>query len=121
MFKDLAGNTPAQAYDFGSPKTAQVRNRVRTAFVGTTDPADFYRFTLTRSSSIDLSLRNLDRGNADLQLWNSAGKTLFSSQRGSKQRDTIATDLAAGTYFIRVFPQKGDVTYRLILAIAQKF
>jgi Bacterial pre-peptidase C-terminal domain len=121
MFKDLAGNNPAQAYDFGSPKTAQVRNRVKSAFVGTNDLADFYRFTLLRSSSIDVSLRNLDQGNADLQIWNQAGKTIASSQRGRKQRETIATELSAGTYFIRVFPQKGDVTYRLILTIAQKF
>jgi hypothetical protein len=120
MFKDLAGNTPAQAYDFGFPKTAQVRNKVN-AFVGKDDPVDFYQFKLTRSSSVKLSGLNRDQGNADLQLLNQAGTTLFSSQRGAKQKDQIATDLTEGTYFIRVFPRQGDVQYRLVLKIRQKF
>jgi len=121
MYKDLAGNTLAQAYDFGSPKTAQVENQVKTAFVGTSDPIDLYRFTLTRASSISLSLRNQNQGNADLQLLSQTGKTLFSAQKGSRQRDTIKAEMSEGTYYIQVFPRKGDVTYRLVLAIAQKF
>ncbi|MBW4515416.1 MAG: pre-peptidase C-terminal domain-containing protein [Timaviella obliquedivisa GSE-PSE-MK23-08B] len=121
MYQDLAGNTPTQAYNLGSPITAQFRSTVKTAFVGTNDPVDFYRFTLTRSSSISLSLRNRNQGNADLQLLNQPRKVLFSSQKGSQQRDTITAELAEGTYYIRVFPRKGDVTYQLILAIAQKF
>jgi hypothetical protein len=120
MFKDLAGNTPTQAYNFGTPKTAQVRNQV-SAFVGKNDPVDFYRFSLTRSSNVKLSLLNRDKGDADLQLRNEAGQTLFSARNGQGQRDRITADLAAGTYFVRVFPKQGDVQYRLILKIRQIF
>jgi parvulin-like peptidyl-prolyl isomerase len=120
MFKDLAGNTPAQAYDFGSPRTAVVRNQV-SAFVGKDDPVDFYRFNLTRSSNVKLSLLNRDQGDADLQLRNEAGQRLFTSRLGVGVRDRITADLAAGTYFIRVFPKQGDVQYRLILKIKQIF
>jgi hypothetical protein len=124
MFKDLAGNTPAQAYDFGSPKTGRVTDKVN-AFVGTSDPNDFYKFKLTRSSSITLTLRNRDRGDADLELIDAIEKPLFASRRGANQRDRITSELNPGTYYIRVFPKAGpktsDVQYKLILKIVQKF
>ncbi|MBW4581199.1 MAG: PPC domain-containing protein [Tildeniella nuda ZEHNDER 1965/U140] len=61
--------------------------------VGTADPDDYYRFTLSGRSSINLTLTGLS-GNADLQLLNGVGTVLQqSTNTGTAAEDVNLTDL----------------------------
>ncbi|MCU0566758.1 MAG: T9SS type A sorting domain-containing protein [Oculatellaceae cyanobacterium Prado106] len=121
-FRDLAGNTLKTALDLGSPQTARDRNVIN-AFVGQDDSNDFYRIRLRSASNVALTLRSLPfqnlLGNADIQLLNRQGRVLADGQLNAQGRDRIQTNLPSGTYFIRVFPQQGNIRYRLISVIAR--
>jgi len=75
--------------------------------VSTADPDDYYRFTLSGRSSINLTLTGLS-GNADLQVLNGAGTVLQQSTNpGTAAEDVNLTDLSAGVYYVRVFAASG--------------
>ncbi|MGQ0664718.1 MAG: PPC domain-containing protein, partial [Pseudomonadota bacterium] len=84
--------------------------------IGGTDSNDFYRFRLLASGSFSAALSGLG-ADADLQLLDSTGAEIASSINASTDDDTIAMTLAAGTYFVRVFPFAGETAYRLSLAV----
>jgi hypothetical protein len=77
---------------------------------GVLDPNDYYRFTLSRSSSVTVSLTNLS-ADANIEILNSSGAivtdtngiTLRSANTGSLN-ESLNTILDAGTYYIRVLP-----------------
>ena len=69
----------------------------------TIDSNDFYRFTLTESGELNLSLSNLS-GNANLQLLDSSGRVVDTSANVGTTGERINRLLTAGTYFARVFP-----------------
>jgi hypothetical protein len=57
-------------------------------------------------------------GDADVQLLNSAGTVIAVSQNSSTNPEDIGQLLAAGTYYIRVFPYNGASTnYTLHLSL----
>jgi Bacterial pre-peptidase C-terminal domain/FG-GAP-like repeat len=64
---------------------------------------DFYRFTLTGKSSLNLSLTGLS-GNADLRLLNGDGTIVLnqSLNQGALSESINRLDLQAGTYVIKV-------------------
>jgi Bacterial pre-peptidase C-terminal domain len=101
------GNSISQALDIGS----LIGTRTFNQFVGTTDPNDFYRFTLTRDSRINLTLSGLtqDLDVEIIQDFDNDGiidfdEELFNSRRVGTATDSITGELVRGNYFIRVFP-----------------
>lgn len=117
---DNAGNTLSTARNLGR---LGFETEIYFDWVGSADPDDFYRFTLTNSRDLALRLDNLST-DADLQLIRDAnnngivdfGEVLASSVLSSSATDSINRTLDAGTYFVRVYQAVGDTNYRLTLA-----
>lgn len=113
---DNAGNTLLTARNIGELTTAQTFND----FVGTIDTNDFYRFTLSNTSNLVLTLAGLS-ADADLELIQdlnnngvvNPGELLAWSVAGGNTPERIATGLSAGTYYIRVYPYSGNTNYTL--------
>ena len=71
--------------------------------MGVTDPHDYYRFSLTQSSELELSLTGL-ADDADVQLLDSSGNPLMVSSSYWTSEASINAQLLAGDYYIRVYP-----------------
>jgi subtilisin family serine protease len=110
---DLAGNTLATARLITVGSTASTFSD----WVGSTDTNDYYRFTLGATSNFNLTLNGLS-SDADVQLLNSAGSVITSSTNSGTTADTISSQLAAGTYYIRVYPYSGSTNYNLNVSAA---
>jgi hypothetical protein len=108
---DSAGNTLTTARNIGTLSSS----RSFTDFVGSTDTNDYYRFDLSQSSNVSLSLNGLS-ADADVQLLNSSGGVLASSANGGTTAESISSTLGTGTYYVRVFPYSGNTNYNLTLA-----
>ncbi|MDY7023432.1 MAG: S8 family serine peptidase, partial [Cyanobacteriota bacterium] len=96
-------------------------------FVGSIDTEDFYSFTLNSPDDILITLEGLS-ADADLQLIEDInangvidfGETIASSTFASSTSEEIfESNLAAGTYFIRVYQFSGDTDYTLNLSSLQ--
>jgi len=133
------GNYFAQVYQFGSSTTnyslrlitednsLASANNIGTLtttpvsfsnFVGATDTQDYWRFTLSGTSDINIGLTGLT-ADADVQLLNSAGTVIGSSTRGGTNSEDIHFNASpAGTYYVRVFQFSGDTNYNLRLSTA---
>ncbi|MBD2438635.1 ELWxxDGT repeat protein [Nostoc sp. FACHB-110] len=103
---DNAGNTLAQALNINTLTSTPARF---TDYVNSVDTQDYYRFDLTSSALIDLSLTPAT-GNADVQLLNSSGSSIVNSILTGTTTDTIRRSLNAGTYYIYVYPASGAAT-----------
>ncbi|MCL1816479.1 MAG: pre-peptidase C-terminal domain-containing protein, partial [Clostridiales bacterium] len=69
---------------------------------------DYYKFTLTSTSSVTVNLSNIPSGcDYDLKLHNSAGTQVGISTAASNNPETITMTLNAGTYYIQVYPWTG--------------
>ncbi|WGV26387.1 ELWxxDGT repeat protein [Halotia branconii] len=66
------------------------------------DSSDYYKFTLANNGNIGITLNGLG-ANADLQLRNSFGNILQTSNQVGTASESIVRDLAAGTYYIQVY------------------
>ncbi|OKH38321.1 hypothetical protein NIES2119_09800 [[Phormidium ambiguum] IAM M-71] len=117
---DTAGNTLNEARDLGTLSGSQTLNE----FVGNVDTQDIYRFALSSSSNLNVSLQDLS-ADADLQLiqdTNGNGiveenEAIESSTSLNNASEAIAINaLPAGTYFIAVNQYEGDTTYNLSLS-----
>lgn len=103
---DLIGNATdtATVVDFGSdialPDDA----------VGAIDTEDYYRFDLITPSHLELSLTDLSV-DADLQLYDGNGVLLSSSENDGTAADLITRNLAAGTYYARVYLAESGFTF----------
>jgi hypothetical protein len=106
---DGAGNTLATARNLG---TLTATPRTLRDFVGAADSNDYYRFTLASTSSFSLNLRNLS-ADADVQLLSATGVVIASSLNAGSTAESIDRILAAGNYYIRVYPDSGDTIYDL--------
>lgn len=109
-----AGNTMQTARDIG----ALSGNLSFQDSVSPSDTNDYYRFTLASATSIIFRLDGLS-GDADVQLFNSSGSRIAYSNNWGTTAETISRQLAAGTYYIRVYPY-GSITtnYNLSLTLA---
>lgn len=77
------------------------------ALIATNVDVDYYRFILTGTSTINLSLSNL-AGDYDLRLLDNAGAQLAASALGGTSNEYINFPNApAGTYYIHVFGYSG--------------
>jgi trimeric autotransporter adhesin len=106
---DFAGNTLATARSVAIDSKTQTFNDA----IGNGDANDYYRFTLTDSHNFQLNLTGLT-SDADVQLLNSAG-TAIGGSYGIGSSESIAQQLTAGTYYVRVYPYSGSTSYNLSL------
>jgi hypothetical protein len=83
------------------------------------DKNDFYTFTLNRRSSFRLALSQL-KSDLNVSLIRE-GQVLLKSAKSKTKPEAIATTLAAGTYYVRVYRGRGESRYRLNLAAAPVF
>ena len=65
---------------------------------------DHYRFSITTGGTITLSLTTLP-ANYNLAVLNSSGSQIAVSQNNGTQSETININVAAGTYYAKVFPK----------------
>ncbi|NEP79779.1 MAG: hypothetical protein F6K39_17360, partial [Okeania sp. SIO3B3] len=72
----------------------------------TTDKNDYYKFTLTgKENEVSVLVDGL-KGNANVQLLDTNGKSVLSkSTEKGKKAETIDAELDKGSYYLRVFPQ----------------
>ncbi len=109
---DRAGNAPANARNLGIYTGTQTFYD----FVGTVDTDDYYFFNLATPSNLRLQLDRLT-ANADIQLLDSSGNNvLLASTNPGTTADTIATQLAAGDYYILVNGNT-DTNYELTVSV----
>lgn len=109
-----AGNTMQTARDIG----ALTGNLSFQDSVSPTDTNDYYRFTLGNAATLNLRMDGL-AADADVQLFNSSGSSIAYSNNWGTTVESINRQLAAGTYYIRVYPY-GSITtnYNLSLTLA---
>ncbi|MBK7956174.1 MAG: pre-peptidase C-terminal domain-containing protein [Candidatus Accumulibacter sp.] len=112
----MSDNTTATARNIGTlGATTQTFND----FVGSTDTSDYYRFEIGSTRNLRLALSGLSE-DADVDLRASNGTTVLrSSTRGGSQSESINYDnLAAGTYYVRVYrgTSTANTNYRLALS-----
>lgn len=105
------GNTRSTAHDLG---TLNWGSRNWSDSISRTDTNDFFRFNFVGATHLNLSLNTLS-ADADLQLLNSSGTTIATSNRSGTSNESIVHMLSAGTYFIRVYSFNGanNTTYNL--------
>ena len=105
--------TRGMAIDFGNLTNATAFRERSDSVNRTTDSNDYFRFTLTDTRSIFLSIANLS-ANADLYLEDANGRVLSRSTNGGTNFEALLRTLEAGTYFIRVDANdSGTIDYRL--------
>ena len=73
---------------------------------------DLFKFKLSRSSSINLSLGNLS-SNADLRLLSESGKEIKRSTQANRRSESIQSRLGEGNYYIQVSADGGGASYQL--------
>lgn len=137
------GNTLGTAFDIGAlpgmrtfsetigdidvPEQCSGDGDVQTCTPGyhLTDPNDYFKFSVSAPATLGAKLSGLS-ADADLQLIRDAngngavdpGEVLASSTRGGTSDETVLQSLAAGTYFVRVYPYSGSTSYKLTLTAA---
>jgi hypothetical protein len=80
------------------------------AGINTTTDADWYKFTLSATSNLNITLTNLP-GDYDIILYNSAGTEIKRSENGGTTSETITNNnTAAGTYYVKVFGYNGAMS-----------
>ena len=73
-------------------------------FVNLTDPIDYYTFTLDRASAFSLALTELT-ADANVSLLYEDGSVVLASKLEGTASESIHSDnLAAGTYYVKVYP-----------------
>lgn len=110
---DFAGNNLNEALGIELNSTAQTF----TDWLGSTDTNDYYRFTLDKTSILELTLDGLS-ADADVRLLNSSGNTVASSLKGGINAESISQSLDAGNYYIKVYPGSNNenTSYNLNLS-----
>jgi hypothetical protein len=81
------------------------------------DPDDYSYVDLATATTLVLDLTNLPAGtDYDLVLYNAAGSQLAASRNYGNAAERITRGVAAGRYFVRVYPNgaaRSSQTYRL--------
>jgi len=108
---DQAGDTFETAFVIGELPDVNFYE----GFVGHSDTADVLRFHIEQSSSLVVSLTNLE-ADLSLQLFSSDEVELAVSMNAGTADEQLASDIASGTYYIVVKPV-GDVSSTYELAI----
>lgn len=77
-----------------------------TGLISPSGDIDNYRFVITTSGTITITLGTLP-GDYDLKLLNSAGTQIAISQAGSTTSETISRTVSPGTYYAQVYGYNG--------------
>jgi subtilisin family serine protease len=109
-----AGNTLSTARNLGLLTTVQSFNDS----VSNTDINDYYRFSLSSTSSVTLNLTGMT-ADADMQLIRDAnnngiidyGEVIAYPYQDGSAPETLTIALGAGTYFVRIFRYSGNTNY----------
>jgi hypothetical protein len=96
---DNAGNTLSTARNTGTLSGTKTFSDA----VSSVDTNDYYRFTLANASTFNLALNGLS-ADANVQLLDVNGTVVQSSTNTASTAESINTNLNAGDYFVRVFP-----------------
>ncbi|MBD3885128.1 pre-peptidase C-terminal domain-containing protein [Phormidium tenue FACHB-886] len=106
----MGGNTMGNAQNLGnlSGKVTYSRNDA----VGSNNLSDFYKFTLSKSSSFQVKLDKLT-GNADLWLLKANGSRVSKSSRNGTKNERVRGNLRAGTYYVQVATEDNAASYSL--------
>jgi Bacterial pre-peptidase C-terminal domain len=73
---------------------------------------ELFKFKLSRSSSINLSLGSLS-SNADLRLLSESGKEIKRSTQTNRGSESIQSRLSGGNYYVQVSAVGGGASYQL--------
>ncbi|MFZ1305332.1 MAG: T9SS type A sorting domain-containing protein, partial [Ferruginibacter sp.] len=98
----------ASTYDVSTNGTATGAATIpfNTDIKGTLSPSgdnDYYKFVITTSGTITMTLTTLP-ANYHLRLLNSTGGTVQTSSNSGTTNETISRTVTAGTYYARVYP-----------------
>ncbi len=116
-----AGTSVATAVNLATPTST---GTTYTDWVGTADPSDYYKFTLTSPSIVSLTLSGMSNSNS-LYLLDAAGNTITSTSGSSPHSNNGVTTtdytslvdvLAAGTYYTDVTTNSSGTGYSLAVA-----
>ncbi|MEH2246565.1 PPC domain-containing protein [Nostoc sp.] len=106
------GNSLPFAYSLGNV-SGDINLAYNNQFVGSSDPNDYYVFTLSNDSNFSISISALS-ADADLQLLDSFGTLIQRSSNSGTNTDSISRNLSAGTYYALVYPYKSsDTNYNI--------
>ncbi len=100
--------------------TLSAGTTIRTGHVGGSDPADYYKFSISGSQkNAQIRLEGLS-ADLDIQLLNASGLVITSSTRDGSANEFINRNLGSGTYYLRVFRYTSSISssYSLRIAIA---
>ena len=101
--RDDAGNSLLTARNISVGSTqANIKE-----WVGSFDTQDYYKFTLTNKSKLDLRLNGLT-ADANLRLLDVNGNLIQVSEQVGTASESVIRDLNAGTYYIQVSPASGS-------------
>ena len=103
---DSAGNTLENAYEIGTLDNSPVPQTFLD-WVGGTDPKDYYTFTLSAASTVELTLSEL-AANANLFLGDEEGVELARSTNTVTESESIVMTLEAGNYSVLVRSNNAD-------------
>ncbi|WP_318285954.1 pre-peptidase C-terminal domain-containing protein [Limnospira fusiformis] len=99
----------------GRPRPYSNNDRIGDREDGVWNSQDFYKFSISNDSEVNLTLDQL-QANADVEILDGDGSTvIFRSTEPGRRPEEITENLGAGEYYIRVFPNsRSDRTsYRL--------
>lgn len=105
------GNMLGSALDLGTLSTTPI---TRSDSVSSSDRNDYYRVSVNQTTSLNLTLSGMS-ANAGVQLLNSNGSLLNSSNRAGTANEIINRTLNPGTYYVRVYQSSGNTNYTLSL------
>jgi hypothetical protein len=92
-------------------------NTAHSAAITTTTDKDWFKFTLSGTNNLNITLTNLP-GDYDLIFYNSAGTEISRSENGGTTSETInTTNTAAGTYYVQVFGYNGAMSTTVCYAL----
>lgn len=77
-----------------------------TGLISPSGDVDYYKFVITTSGTITITLGTLP-GDYDLKLYNSSGTQLAVSQASGTTSESISGTISAGTYYVQVYGYNG--------------
>ena len=108
---DDASNTKSGANFISTPKSCN-------GFLYSSDRYDYYKFTVTKGSTIDVSVTPLNGADFDLYLYNPSGSEKASSRLGGDSTDSISYVAdSSGDWRIRIFQYSGSGDYSLSINV----
>ena len=108
-------NSPTTATSIANNATITAAN------IHTTSDVDYFTFTLTEMSNVNISLTNIPSGcDYELAFYNNAGSLVARSVNGGSKSESISVRVALGAYYIKVYSYNGCAAANYRLTISSK-